>query len=85
MMKKYSMGFSRHQPKCRVVQDAIHEHFSKLKAEVVAVLEGMDKNLINKIGYPGLFSNQKKFTTFKRLKNREYKKLESREFQEFVS
>lgn len=39
------------------------------------LLDNIDKHIINKIGYPSLFQNEKQFSTFKRLKNKDYKKI----------
>lgn len=38
--------------------------------------------MVNKVGYP-LLSNMNHLTVFKRLKNREYKKLSSKEVKKF--
>lgn len=79
IVKKYTMDSSI-KPKCRLLQEAIYSYFNLLKAELTASLDAACKNIINQIGYPYLYANNT-LSTYKRLKNKEYKKLMQKDFK----
>jgi len=62
------------KPKCRILQEAIFSYFTLIKTELSNSMDIICKNIINQIGYPYLYSNNT-LSTYKRLKNKEYKKL----------
>jgi hypothetical protein len=70
------------KPKCRILQEAVYSYFNEVKGEVAAALETACKNIINQIGYPYLFATNN-LTTYKRLKNKEYRKIQQKEFKSF--
>ena len=79
LVKKYTMESSI-KPKCRVLQEAIYAYFNLVKTELSASLDAACKNIINQIGYPYLYANNN-LSTYKRLKNKEYKKLIQKDFR----
>lgn len=79
LVKKYTMD-SGIKPKCRVLQEAIYAFFNLIKGELTASLDAACKNIINQIGYPYLYTNGT-LSTYKRLKNKEYKKLVQKDFK----
>lgn len=79
IVKKYTMD-STIKPKCRVLQEAIYAHFNLLKSEMSNSLDAACKNIINQIGYPYLYAHNA-LSTYKRLKNKEYKKVIQRDFK----
>lgn len=80
IVKKYTMD-NAIKPKCRVLQEAIYAHFNLLKNEVSTSLDAACKNIINQIGYPYLYAHNT-LSTYKRLKNKEYKKLIQKDFRQ---
>jgi hypothetical protein len=79
LVRKYTMD-STIKPKCRVLQEAIYAYFSLIKNELSASLDAACKNIINQIGYPYLYLHAT-LSTYKRLKNKEYKKITQKDFR----
>jgi hypothetical protein len=79
LVKKYTMD-AHIKPKCRLLQEAIYNYFNLIKTEVTNSIDITCKNIINQIGYPFLYANNT-LSTYKRLKNKEYKKLIQKEFR----
>jgi len=68
------------KPKCRVLQEAIYSYFTLIKTEITSSIEIACKNIINQIGYPYLYANNA-LSTYKKLKNKEYKKIGQKDFK----
>ena len=79
LVKKYTMDSSI-KPKCRILQEAIYAYFNLIKNQLSSSLDAACKNIINQIGYPYLYTNST-LSTYKRLKNKEYKKLVQKDFR----
>lgn len=79
LLKKYTVDSSL-RPKCRVLQEAIYSYFNLLKTEIMTSIDTVCKNTVTQIGYPYLHNNST-LSTFKRLKNKEYKKIVQKEFK----
>jgi hypothetical protein len=70
------------KPKCRLLQESIYNYFNQIKTEISGSLDIACKNIINQIGYPYLFSTNT-LSTYKRLKNKEYRKITQKECRLF--
>jgi hypothetical protein len=81
LLRKFALD-SPVKPKCRVLQEAVYNYFNEIKADLVTALETACKNIINQIGYPFLAASHH-LATYKRLKNREYRKLQQKELRAF--
>jgi hypothetical protein len=57
-----------------MLQEAVYSYFNLLKTEFTNSIDAASKNIINQIGYPYLYNNNN-LSTYKRLKNKEYRKL----------
>ena len=79
LVKKYTMDGTI-KPKCRLLQESIYAYFNLVKGELTNSLDAACKNIINQIGYPYLYANNT-LSTYKRLKNKEYKKLIQKDFR----
>ena len=81
LLRKFALD-NAVKPKCRVLQEAVYNYFNEIKTELVTALETACKNIINQIGYPFLAASNH-LATYKRLKNREYRKLQQTELKAF--
>jgi hypothetical protein len=81
LMKKFALD-NAVKPKCRILQEAVYSYFNEVKTELLNALEASCKNIINQIGYPYLFATNA-LTTYKRLKNKEYRKINPKELRAF--
>ena len=81
LIKKFALD-NTVKPKCRVLQESIYNYFNQIKSEISGSLDTVCKNIINQIGYPYLFSING-ISTYKRLKNKEYRKITQKEFRAF--
>jgi hypothetical protein len=81
LIRKFTVE-STVKPKCRLLQESIYNYFNQLKAELTNSLDLACKNIINQIGYPFLYSTNT-LSTYKRLKNKEYRKVTQKEFRAF--
>lgn len=79
LLKKYTLDGSL-RPKCRVLQEAVYSYFNLLKTEIASSIDTLCKNTVTQIGYPYLHNNST-LSTYKRLKNKEYKKIVQKEFR----
>lgn len=70
------------KPKCRLLQESIYNYFNQVKTELSTSLDLACKNIINQIGYPYLFATNH-LSTYKRLKNKEYRKITQKELKAF--
>lgn len=73
LVKKYTMD-TNIKPKSRLLQEAVYSYFNILKTEITGSIDSICKTMMSQIGYPFLYSTGT-LPTFKRLKNKEYKKL----------
>lgn len=71
------------KPKCRLLQESIFNYFNQIKTELGNSLDTACKNIINQIGYPFLYS-QGILSTFKRLKSKEYRRMQQKDIRSFV-
>lgn len=86
LMKKYSFH-KRIKPDCMELQEAFFLFFKKIKEDFKQVISSIDeicKNVVNRIGFPYLYQNTI-FNTYKRIKNKDYRKVKAEEFQKFIS
>lgn len=81
ILKKFTID-TQSKPKCRMLQEAIYSYFTAIKAEISASIDIVCKNLIYQIGYPYL-NAVNSLSTYRRLKNREYRKLGQKDFKNF--
>lgn len=79
LLRKYTLDGSL-RPKCRLLQEAIYSYFNLLKTELSNSIDAVCKNAVTQIGYPYLHNNST-LSTYKRLKNKEYKKIVQKEFR----
>ncbi len=82
IVKKYAVECSI-KPKCRTLQEVIYNYFNRLKTELTNGFDAVSKMMINQIGYPYLH-NQNQLVAYKRLKNKQYKKLLQKDFRVLV-
>ena len=68
------------------LQESFFIFFKKIKDDLKQIIVSIDevcKNVVNRIGFPYLYENNL-FTTYKRIKNKDFKKLKSADFQRFI-
>ena len=85
LIKKYSFH-KRVKPECMDLQESFFIFFKKIKDDLKQIIVSIDevcKNVVNRIGFPYLYENNL-FTTYKRIKNKDFKKLKSTDFQRFI-
>ena len=81
LVRKFTME-GKVKPKCRLLQEAIFSYFTGLKTELTASIDLLCKNVINHVGYPFLFTTNN-LSAYKKLKNKEYKRVTPSEARNF--
>lgn len=69
------------------LQESFFIFFKKIKEDFKQIINSLDeicKNVVNRIGFPFLYENNI-FNTFKRIKNKDYRRLKCEEFQKFIT
>ena len=79
IVRKYMIDQSA-KPKCRLLQEQIYNYLTHLKQEITSSIDSLCKSIINQIGYPYLHSNHA-LPSYKRLKNKEYRKVVQKDFK----
>ena len=68
--------------KSHPLRECIYDYFMIMKSQILGSIDSVCQTIANKISYPYL-AHQEQLTTFRKLKNKEYKKLKKRELKNF--